>query len=153
MEQWLNAPFSLRMKVFLILLTGVGSLLIAAIVFFVAHDRLLLMLSGIIFACCLFRGTRLLVVILREDYEAITGICTAVSPQPLRRYHKIEIFDGQGNTLILFLGKQARIKPGGYYCFYLRKAFRTSLGSEYLDASLSTELFLGYDSGLDETKK
>ena len=57
MEAWLNTPFTLRLKVFLILLMGIGSLLAAAIVFFVSHDRLLLVLSGIIFGCCLFRST------------------------------------------------------------------------------------------------
>lgn len=157
MEQWLNAPFTLRLKVFLILLMGISSLLITAMVFFISHDRLLLILSGIIFVCCLFRSTNLLIVILRGDYEIVTGICTAVTSQPFRRYHKIELTDSQGNAVILLLGKQVKIKPGGYYCFYFRKASRPSLGSEYLDASLSTDLFLGYDSGLPgnrlETKK
>ena len=91
MEQWINTPFTLRLKVFLILLMGIGSLLAAAIVFFVSHDRLLLILSGIIFGCCLFRSTDLLIVILRGNYETITGICTAVTSQPFRRYHKIEL--------------------------------------------------------------
>ncbi len=150
MEQWLNTPFTLRLKVFLILLTGIGSLIIAAIVFFISHDRLLLILSSVIFGCCLFRSTGLLIVILRGDYETITGICTAVSSQPLRRYHKIELTDSQGAAIILLLGKQVKIKPSGYYCFYFRKASHPSLGSEYLDASLSTDLFLGYDSGMPE---
>ena len=150
MEQWLNAPLTLRLKVFLILFMGIGSLFIAAIVFFLSHDRLLLILSGIIFGGCLFRSTGLLVVILRGDYEIITGVCTAVTSLPLRRYRKIELTDRQGTAIILLLGKQVKIKPGGYYCFYFRKASRPSLGSEYLDASLSTDLFLGYDSGMPE---
>ena len=150
MEQWLNAPFTLRLKVFLILFMGIGSLFIAAIVFFLSHDRLLLILSGIIFGSCLFRSTGLLVVILRGDYETITGVCTAVTSLPLRRYRKIELTDRQGTAIILLLGKQVKIKPGGCYCFYFRKASRPSLGSEYLDASLSTDLFLGYDSGMPE---
>lgn len=150
MEQWLSAPFTLRLKVFLTLLTGIGSLIIAAIVFFISHDRLLLILSGVIFGCCLSRSAGLLIVILRGDYETITGICTAVSSQPLRRYHKIELTDSRGDTIILLLGKQVKIKPDGHYCFYFRKASRPSLGSEYLDASLSTDLFLGYDSGLPQ---
>lgn len=33
MEQWLNAPFTLRLKVFLFLFAGTGILLIAAIAF------------------------------------------------------------------------------------------------------------------------
>ena len=148
MEQWLNSPFTLRLKVFLILFMGIGSLFIAAIVFFLSHDRLLLVLSGIIFGGCLFRSAGLLVVLLRGDYETITGICTAVSSLPLRRYRKIELTDSQGAAIILLLGKQVKIKPGGCYCFYFRKSSRPSLGSEYLDASLSTDLFLGYDSSL-----
>lgn len=152
MEQWLNAPFTLRLKVFLILFMGIGSLFIAAIVFFLSRDRLLLILSSIIFGGCLFRSARLLVVILRGDYETITGICTAVTSLPLRRYRRIELTDRQGTAIILLLGKQIRIKPGVCYCFYFRKSCRPSLGSEYLDASLSTDLFLGCDSSLPEIK-
>ena len=150
MEQWLNTPFTLRLKVFLILLMGISSLIIAAIVFFLSHDRLLLILSGIIFGGCLFRSAGLLIVILRGDYETITGVCTAVTSLPLRRYRKIELTDRQGAAIILLLGKQVKIKLSGCYCFYFRKASRPSLGSEYLDASLSTDLFLGYDSSLPE---
>lgn len=157
MEPWLKTPFTLRLKVFLILLMGICSLLIAAIVFFISHDRLLLILSGIIFCCCLFGSMDLLIVILRGDYETVTGVCTAVTSQPFRRYHKIELTDSRGQAIILLLGKQVKIKQGGYYHFYFRKTSRPSLGSEYLDASLSTDLFLGYDSGLPgnrlETKK
>ena len=150
MEQWLNAPLTLRLKVFLILFMGIGSLFIAAIVFFLSHDRLLLILSGIIFGGCLFRSAGLLIVILRGDYETITGVCTAVTSLPLRRYRKIELTDRQGAAIILLLGKQVKINLSGCYCFYFRKASRPSLGSEYLDASLSTDLFLGYDSSLPE---
>ena len=89
-------------------------------------------------------------MLLRGDYETITGVCTAVTSLPLRRYRKIELTDRQGTAIILLLGKQVKIKPGGCYCFYFRKASRPSLGSEYLDASLSTDLFLGYDSSLPE---
>ena len=150
MEQWLNAPLTLRLKVFLILFMGIGSLFIAAIVFFLSHDRLFLILSGIIFGGCLFRSAGLLAVILRGDYETITGVCTAVTSLPLRRYRKIELTDRQGAAIILLLGKQVKINLSGCYCFYFRKASRPSLGSEYLDASLSTDLFLGYDSSLPE---
>ena len=155
MEQWLNSPFTLRLKVFLFLLTGTAILLMAAAAFFISRDRLLLVLSGIIFFCCLLRSMG--IVILRGDYETITGICTAVSSQPLRRYQKIELTDSRGAAVILLLGRQIKIKPDRVYCFYFRKASRPSLGSEYLNASLSTDLFLGYDSGLPdirlETKK
>ena len=157
MEQWLNSPFTLRLKVFLFLLTGTAILLMAAAAFFISRDRLLLVLSGIIFFCCLLRSMGLLIVILRGDYETITGICTAVSSQPLRRYQKIELTDSRGAAVILLLGRQIKIKPDRVYCFYFLKASRPSLGSEYLNASLSTDLFLGYDSGLPdnrlETKK
>ncbi len=40
MEQWLNTPFTLRLKVFLILFTGIGSLIIAAIVFFTINEQI-----------------------------------------------------------------------------------------------------------------
>lgn len=150
MDQWINAPFTLRTKVVITLLIGIGSFILAAILFPVSHDRILIILSGMIFGFCLCRSIDILLLILRGNYETITGTCTAVSPQPLRRYRKIALVDDHGAELILLLGKQLKIKPGSCYCFYFRKTSYPSLGSEYLDAALSTDLFLGYDSGLPD---
>lgn len=150
MDKWINAPFTLRIKVVITLLTGIGSLILAAILFPVSHDRILIILSGMIFGFCLCRSIDILLLILRGSYEAITGTCTAVSPQPLRRYRKIALVDTHGAEIILLLGKQLKIKPGNCYCFYFRKTSFPRLGSEYLDAALATDLFLGYNSGLPD---
>lgn len=150
MDKWINAPFTLRIKVVITLLTGIGSLILAAILFPVSHDRILIILSGMIFGFCLCRSIDILLLILRGSYEAITGTCTAVSPQPLRRYRKIALVDVHGAEIILLLGKQLKIKPGSCYCFYFRKTSFPRLGSEYLDAALATDLFLGYNSGLPD---
>lgn len=150
MDKWINAPFTLRIKVVITLLTGIGSLILAAILFPVSHDRILIILSGMIFGFCLCRSIDILLLILRGSYEAITGTCTAVSPQPLRRYRKIALVDAHGAEIILLLGKQLKIKPGSCYCFYFRKTSFPRLGSEYLDAALATDLFLGYNSGLPD---
>lgn len=150
MDKWINAPFTLRIKVVITLLTGIGSLILAAILFPVSHDRILIILSGMIFGFCLCRSIDILLLILRGSYEAITGTCTAVSPQPLRRYRKIALVDTHGAEIILLLGKQLKIKPGSCYCFYFRKTSFPRLGSEYLDAALATDLFLGYNSGLPD---
>lgn len=112
MDKWINAPFTLRIKVVITLLTGIGSLILAAILFPVSHDRILIILSGMIFGFCLCRSIDILLLILRGSYEAITGTCTAVSPQPLRRYRKIALVDTHGAEIILLLGKQLKIKPG-----------------------------------------
>lgn len=150
MDKWINAPFTLRIKVVITLLIGIGSLILAAILFPVSHDRILIILSGMIFGFCLCRSIDILLLILRGSYEAITGTCTAVSPQPLRRYRKIALVDAHGAEIILLLGKQLKIKPGSCYCFYFRKTSFPRLGSEYLDAALATDLFLGYNSGLPD---
>lgn len=150
MDKWINAPFTLRIKVVITLLTGIDSLILAAILFPVSHDRILIILSGMIFGFCLCRSIDILLLILRGSYEAITGTCTAVSPQPLRRYRKIALVDAHGAEIILLLGKQLKIKPGSCYCFYFRKTSFPRLGSEYLDAALATDLFLGYNSGLPD---
>lgn len=107
MEQWLNSPFTLRLKVFLFLLTGTAILLMAAAAFFISRDRLLLVLSGIIFFCCLLRSMGLLIVILRGDYETITGICTAVTQVSKNRAYR-----QPGSCCYLTFGETDKNKTG-----------------------------------------
>ncbi|MCM1214950.1 MAG: hypothetical protein NC331_06525 [Lachnospiraceae bacterium] len=153
MNKWQNSPFVLRAKIFLTLFTGVGSFILAGIVFMVSRDHILLVLSGIIFVCCLFRSIGVLLLLLSGNYETITGTCTAVLQMPLRRYQKITLTDGTGTETTLLLGKQIKIKPDECYHFYFRKSRHPRLGNDYLDASLSTDLFLGYGVCPSHTQK
>ena len=73
------------------------------------------------------------------------GTCVAITPKPLRKYRKIKIIDTDGNESSLLLGKHSKVKIGFCYRFYFTKTQHVSLGSEYFDAALSSDCFLGYE--------
>lgn len=150
MEKWIHSPPLLQRKVLLTLFLGIGSISVAAVMFFLSRDRTLLMLSILILIGCIFRSIRLLQVIIREDYDIVTGICTNVTAVPFRRYRKIFLLDEAGNETTLLLGKQQPVKPGASYRFYFQRNGPVPSGNDYLDAMLSTNIFLGYEEWYPE---
>ncbi len=75
---------------------------------------------------------------------------------PFRRYRKIHLLDGNGAEFTLLLDRNARFHIGTPYRFYFQKNARPLVGNPYLDASLSTNTFLGYEeiqvSDINESK-
>lgn len=143
MMTWIRCPPLLKRRLAGILFVGIGSISIALVVFVVTADRMLLALSCMIFLGCLCRCGSLWRTITREDYETVTGMCTAIDNVPFRKYRKVYLLDEEGNETTLLLEKQQRIKPGSFYRFYFKKNTLASLGSDYLDAMLATNQFLG----------
>ena len=84
-------------------------------------------------------------VIAGEEYEIVEGTCISVMPKPLRKYRKIKIMDDNGNESTMLLGKQSKVKIGYRYRFYFKETQRLNFGSEYLDSSMSSDCFLGYE--------
>ena len=150
MDKWIHSPPILQRKVLLTLLLGIGSISIGAVMFYLSRDRTLLVLSILILLGCTFRSARLLQVILREDYDIIAGTCTNISAVPFRKYRKINLLDQAGNEIKLLLGKQQPVKPGSSYRFYFQRNGPAPSGNDYLDAMLSTNLFLGYEEWYPE---
>ena len=68
-----------------------------------------------------------------------------ISPKPLRKFRKIRIMDDEGNESSLLLSKQSKVKIGDRYRFYFKQTQRISLGSDYFDAAMSSDCFLGYE--------
>ena len=143
MEKQNKIPPVLRAKTALTFLTGAGIGTAALIVSAVSNDRPLLGLGGILFLWCLLKGWMLRRDIHGGRFECVTGICTSVSQPPFRRYKKVYLTLADGKETTLLLGLQTKIKPDKWYRFYFRSGSSSRLGNEYLDAALSTNVFLG----------
>lgn len=140
-----NAPAPLRRKLILTALLGLLCLLIGAAMFLFIKDRIMLLLSAAVFLSSLFRAWSLYGILRKGEYEVVEGTCVGVTPKPLRKYRKVRIMDDAGNELTLLLGKQTRVKIGFRYRFFFKKAQRFSVGSESIDAALSSDCFLGFE--------
>lgn len=138
-------PSPIRRKLFLTVLLGGVCLLIGLAMFLFAKDRIMLLLSGAVCIACLLRAWSLFQTVRRGEYETVEGVCTAITPKPLRKYRKISVTDDDGNESALLLGKQAKIRIGKRYRFYFKKTQRITVGNEYFDMSLSSDCFLGFE--------
>lgn len=116
MENIHNSPPPLKRKLFLTALAGLLCLLIGISMCIFAKDRIMLFLS-----------------------------CVGIIPKPLRKFRKIRIMDDEGNESALLLPKQSKVTIGDRYRFYFKQTQRISLGSEYFDAAMSSDCFLGYE--------
>jgi hypothetical protein len=85
-------------------------------------------------------------LIAKQKYETVEGTCVGIGVKPLRKYRTVKLMDDAGIESSLRLGKQTKIKIGFRYRFYLKKTERLySVGSEYFDAALSSDQFLGFE--------
>ena len=115
------------------------------VIFLIANDRIILVLGGLLFICCVFRSKSIWTLISNDRYEMVAGVCSGVTSPPFRRYRKIHLLDGNGAEFTLLLDRNARFHIGTPYRFYFQKDARPLVGNPYLDASLSTNTFLGYE--------
>lgn len=145
MEKNNAIPPVLRGKAVLTFLTGAGVGMVAIVVYAVSKDRTMLTMGSILFLWCLLRGGMLWQHISTGHYECVTGVCTLVTQPPFRRYKKVHLMLEDGNETILLLGMQTKIKPDTWYHFYFRSGSFPRLGNDYLDAALSTNVFLGFE--------
>ena len=149
-NQWIQMPFVLRRKILLTYLAGIASIAVSLVIFIATADHILLALGGIIFVASLVLGKSLWSIAARGQYEVVEGICTGVSTPMLRRYRKIHLMDELGTERTLLLSKTAKFQIGARYRFYFQKGSRPAIGNDYLDATLSTNNFLGYEA-LEDT--
>ena len=152
MEHWIHCPPLLQRKVLFTLLLGLGSISIAGVMFFLSRDHTLLILSIFILLGCIIRSINLFLIIIRNHYDTVIGTCTNICAIPFRRYRKIYLLDDAGNETVLLLEKQHPIKPGASYRFYFQRNGTAPLGNDYLDAMLSTNVFLGYEEWYPEVQ-
>lgn len=126
------------------------------VIFLIANDLIIIVLGGLLFICCVFRSKSIWTLISNDRYEMVEGVCSGVTSPPFRRYRKIHLLDGNGAEFTLLLDRNARFHIGTPYRFYFQKDALPLVGNPYLDASLSTNTFLGYEeiqvSNINESK-
>ena len=140
MDKVKNSPSPLRRKLLFTCIIGIVCLLLGVAMFLFLKDRMMLFLSLLICVFGFGRAFNIYRVIAGEEYEVVEGTCVAITPKPLRK-----IIDTDGNESSLLLGKHSKVKIGFCYRFYFTKTQHVSLGSEYFDAALSSDCFLGYE--------
>lgn len=145
MKRWKTCPIVLKRKAVLTILTGACCISVTFLVFLICKDRMLLVLGTAFFLGCLIRSGSLLHTMIYQKYDTVTGVCIGSCSSLLHRYRKIYLVDDSGNETALLLGKQERIKKGALYRFYFQTNSHIPWGSDYLDATLSTHTFLGYE--------
>lgn len=145
MNRWNESPPILKRKFLLTFLTGIGAAVVSLVFFIAAGDRILLMLGGILLIFCVIRSVSIWRLISNGSYETAEGVCTGITSPPFRRYRKIHLLDENGAEFTVLLDRSARLTIGTSYRFYFSKNARPLMGNAYLDASLSTNAFLGYE--------
>lgn len=149
-KRWSQYPSVLRQKILLTFLAGLSSVVISCVVYVVTADHILLALGGIVFLSSLVFCKNFWDAATLGQYEVIEGTCVSINTPVLRRYRKIKLIDHHGAEFTLLLNKAARFQIGGRYRFYFRKNSHLAVGNDYLNAALSTNNFLGYET-LDST--
>ena len=145
MENIHNSPPPLKRKLFLTALAGLLCLLIGISMCIFAKARIMLCLSCAVCRCSFIKAISLYRVLSEKKYEVVEGTCVGIVPKPLRKFRKIRIMDDEGNESALLLPKQSKVTIGDRYRFYFKQTQRISLGSEYFDAAMSSDCFLGYE--------
>lgn len=138
-------PQPLLRKIIFTPLLGTGCLIFGLAAYLGNGDRTLLILSGVLFTACIFKGLQHYRIATSGQYLSVRGTCVRIAPQFMGKLRKIYLMDDNGIETILQLPKQHRIIIGNRYCFYFTQRTNGSTGHEYLDTLLSTDSFLGYE--------
>ena len=145
MNELKTCPRVLFQKLLFTALIGVGCLIVGLAYYIFSKDNISLVLSSLVFAFSIFRIIGLYDIISNKKYDTVEGICIGIKPKRFSKYCTVKIIDGNGIETSLRLGKQTKLKIGFRYCFYFKQGERLSVGSEYLDAALSSDHFLGFE--------
>lgn len=145
MERFKKCPRVLLQKLLITLLLGAGCLAVGAAYYAAVRDTVFLALSGFLSVGCVWRSYCLYKMISGKNYIIFEGVCVGITPKPMRRYRNVRLMDTEGLESTLLLDKRTRVKIGVQYRIYFKQDGRSSLGSEYLDTSLSGDCFLGIE--------
>lgn len=142
-------PQPLLRKIIITPLLGAVCLVFGLAAYLGAGDRTLLMLSGVLFAACIFKGIQHYRIAKSGRYIIMCGTCIRIAPQFIGKLRKVYLMDDDGIEITLQLPKQHRITIGSRYCFYFAHSSGISVGNDYLDTLLATDSFLGYEQQAD----
>ena len=143
MDKLRTAPLPLKKKLLLTALVGAAFFFVGLAAIFFSRDTIAVLLSGILSIGLAYKTAVLYRLIISDRYTAIDGVCIAIMQTPLRKYRNIRIIDSQEHEMTLVLPKQDKIEIGRQYRFYFKSSERILTGSNFLEASLPTDGFLG----------
>lgn len=145
MTNRMDYPAPLRHKLMLTVLLGIACFLIGFAVFLFWKDQTTLLLSLAVLTMSIGKGISFNRILSAGEYEVVECTCTAIWPNPIRKYQKIKILDSDGNECSLLLNKHSKIKVGSRYCFYFKETDRITLGSSFFDSAMNADCFLGFE--------
>ncbi len=146
-----RVPPVLYKKIWLTGLIGAGCMLFGTVYFFKIGDRILLILSLLVFFFCIGKAVFLFQIVKKQRYEAMEGTCIGITQRTFEKTQTIRLMDDNGIESTLRLPKGCKIKIGGQYRLYFSQRNSSWTGNHYLDTALMTGGFLGYEHITDET--
>ena len=142
----LQIPTPIFRKTLFTELIGIGCFLFGAVYYYSARDRILLILSAVVFLCSTIRALLLYHIARKKAYEIVIGTCVSVSQKIFGKLKTVKMMDDDGKETTLQIPKGSKIKIGERYRFYFQKR-DGSINTEikFLDTKLAAESLLGYE--------
>ena len=115
-----SIPRPLQQKLILTFLVGIGCFVIGLALSVSLKDKTLLYLSAAILIFSAIRSFSLYFRIKSGSYYILDGICISVTSMPFRKNCTAFLEDSAGNSRLLHLSKDYRVRPGFSYRLYFR---------------------------------
>lgn len=138
-------PAVLQRRLVLSALLGVGFLLVGLAVFFSLRDRMLLIISGMLTACMVWRCVSFYRVAAAGVYEVVEGVCIAVGRAGMRKQRSVRLLTLDGNEYSVMLDKRTPLRIGNHYRVYFRRDLAAADLPPFLQSNFSTDQFLALE--------
>lgn len=142
LQQW---PAPLFRRWVLTIALGFAFLGIGTAVWLALNDRVLLMLSIVMFALTLGKAVMMFRSIALRRYEVVEGVCVQISSLPFQKCKKVKLLDADGNERSVLMDKQTRLRIGGRYRLYFRIGNHTAVSDTWIRSSLAAGNLLGME--------
>ena len=142
LQQW---PASLFRRWVLTIALGFAFLGIGTAVWLALNDRVLLMLSIVMFVLTLGKAVMMFRSIALGRYETVEGVCVQISSLPFQKCRKVKLLDADGNERSVLIDKQTRLRIGGRYRFYFQERRSTAIPDSLMRSSLASGNLLGVE--------
>ena len=115
-----SIPKPLQQKLILTFLVGIGCFVIGLALSVSLKDKILLYLSATILIFSSIRSFSLYFQIKSGGYYILDGICISVTSRLFHKNCTAVLEDSAGNSRLLHLSKDYKVRPGFSYRFYFR---------------------------------
>ena len=145
MNKWKTIPGIFRRRILLTGITGLGCSIVAAVVFFVSKDRILLFLGCGILLICIGKVISYWQCASGGHYHILTGTCNVSKGYAPLRFQKVLLKTETGDVRTLLIDKKAGIRDGCRYRFYFHGEISAQTGNTKLDAAFLSESMIGME--------